>query len=536
VTAGYWAAGPAGSLNTLNLNLTGYPSWTYNPEGEGRISAVTASSGQNPAPPQTPPAGNTTNTSYNVFGLPNGVTLGGVTAASGDTDTFTYDLNTGRLKSYQASLGVSPSVSLTVNGPQSGATYFDTDGFTVKVTGAPSTPVYVNQNNGGNFLVGNTLTDGTLTVPGTWTSANVGTYTQVWSVGSTPATPTLNFSVVSTQPTPAGPTTSVLGPSSSGTLTWNTNGSLAQLDALDGFNSTSAQKFGNSQSCAYTHDDLGRLGTVDCGNSTGNTGKWGQSFTYGSDNFGNITWSHLNNHTGSDFQPTGGYVTSTNHFLSIGSYDGNGNLLSDGAHTYTWDANGNLYQIDGGTAMVYDALDRRVKQPNGSVILYGPDGSKLAVMSGQTVTKAFIPLPGGATAVYQGTTLAWYRHADWLGSSRLASTPTTRTVYYDGAYSPFGETIGETGTADRSFTRQNQDLGATDEYDFMYRQYHATQGRWIQPDPGGMASVDPANPQTWNRYAYVHNSPLANVDPDGQGIFADILGIVLAPWLGPGGL
>jgi RHS repeat-associated protein len=177
--------------------------------------------------------------------------------------------------------------------------------------------------------------------------------------------------------------------------------------------------------------------------------------------------------------------------------------------------------------MVYDALDRRVKQPNGSVILYGPDGSKLAVMSGQTVTRAFVPLPGGATAVYQGTTLAWYRHADWLGSSRLASTPGTRTVYYDGAYSPLGETIGETGTADRSFTGQNQDLGATDEYDFMYRQYHATQGRWIQPDPGGLASVDPTNPQTWNRYAYVHNSPLANVDPDGQGIIGDIFRLIL---------
>ena len=25
---------------------------------------------------------------------------------------------------------------------------------------------------------------------------------------------------------------------------------------------------------------------------------------------------------------------------------------------------------------------------------------------------------------------------------------------------------------------------------------------------------------------YVHNSPLANVDPDGQGIFGDILGVV----------
>src|SRR5271157_847506 len=146
-------------------------------------------------------------------------------------------------------------------------------------------------------------------------------------------------------------------------------------------------------------------------------------------------------------------------------------------------------------------------------------------MNGQSLLKTFVPLPGGATAVYGGTTLAWYRHPDWLGSSRIASTATTRAVYYDGAYSPLGEIVGETGTTDRNFTGQNQDM-ATDLYDFMYRQYHATQGRWIQPDPAGAASADPTNPQTWNRSAYVHNSPLTNIDPDGQGIFGDIFGAI----------
>jgi len=37
----------------------------------------------------------------------------------------------------------------------------------------------------------------------------------------------------------------------------------------------------------------------------------------------------------------------------------------------------------------------------------------------------------------------------------------------------------------------------------------------MSPDPAGMAAVDPGNPQTWNRYAYVENNPLAYVDPDG---------------------
>jgi hypothetical protein len=35
------------------------------------------------------------------------------------------------------------------------------------------------------------------------------------------------------------------------------------------------------------------------------------------------------------------------------------------------------------------------------------------------------------------------------------------------------------------------------------------------PDPAGLAAVDLTNPQTWNRYAYVGNNPLGNVDPLG---------------------
>ena len=49
-----------------------------------------------------------------------------------------------------------------------------------------------------------------------------------------------------------------------------------------------------------------------------------------------------------------------------------------------------------------------------------------------------------------------FRHPDWLGSSRFASTA-SRAMYYSGAYAPFGEAYAEAGTSDRSFTGQHQD-------------------------------------------------------------------------------
>jgi len=49
---------------------------------------------------------------------------------------------------------------------------------------------------------------------------------------------------------------------------------------------------------------------------------------------------------------------------------------------------------------------------------------------------------------------------------------------------------------------------------FINRYYSSTQGRFTSVDPT-LNSIDPANPQTLNRYCYALNNPLAFIDPDG---------------------
>jgi hypothetical protein len=58
-------------------------------------------------------------------------------------------------------------------------------------------------------------------------------------------------------------------------------------------------------------------------------------------------------------------------------------------------------------------------EQNGTTqIVYSLDGSKLALFNGTNLLKAFVPLPGGAQAVYtynQGSVLSYFRHPDWGG-------------------------------------------------------------------------------------------------------------------------
>jgi RHS repeat-associated protein len=285
-----------------------------------------------------------------------------------------------------------------------------------------------------------------------------------------------------------------------GTLTWNANGTLEQLAISDPFNSS------DNQTCTYGYDDLVRVSNANCGSA------WSQTFSY--DAFGNITKSGT-----SMWQP--GYNTATNQYLpgSGSSYDANGNLLSDPSNTYTWNADGQPLTI-GTRALTYDAFGQTVERSTSGTYdwsaIYTPIG-RAAYGQGQSFDYLELGLPGGTRMLVCNTcTQQYFSHRDWQGSTRLMSNVGPRTVAGTQAYAPFGELYAVSGTVEDAFAGIVTDT-VIGLYDAAARRVNAGQGRWITPDPAGLAAVDPTNPQSWNRYAYVRNAPLTLTDPTGLG-------------------
>jgi len=304
-----------------------------------------------------------------------------------------------------------------------------------------------------------------------------------------------------------------------GTLTWNANGTLGSLKTVNGLTGGN----GGTTTVSYNYDDLTRIWKASDGVNIA------QTYTY--DPYGNISTDGAP----ASWMPT--YVAGTNRYQAEGTcgasgsicYDADGNLLSDTFYNYTWNAEDKLASVNGGTAVVYDAFNRALEDYNGIEFLFVPGFSTAFVnMSGQTLTGAYIPLPGGGRVVYTPSGIQNYMHPDWNSASRVSSTP-SRTLYSQTEYSPFGISyLKSDSNPQLLFDDSGSDL--VGEYSATNRQLHATQGRWIQPDLAGKGSVDPTNPQTWNRYAYALNNPLALFDPLGLDcIYLNDSGTGLAP-------
>ncbi|HXZ27129.1 MAG TPA: RHS repeat-associated core domain-containing protein [Terriglobales bacterium] len=214
-------------------------------------------------------------------------------------------------------------------------------------------------------------------------------------------------------------------------------------------------------------------------------------------------------------------AADTNNRLVGYSYDGAGNMIGDGTHTYTYDAENRIIAVDGGAATYkYDALGRRTSKTVGSA---GTD--YLYDLGGQVATEynngctggqwcwsaGYIALNGQLLAEYKDAT-TYFVLADHLGSTRLL-TKVDRTIQDSLDYQPYGEqTSGDTGTTHK-FTGKERDSESGLDYSGA-RYLGSAIGRFLSPDPDNFGAANDA-PQSWTAYSYAANNPLNAIDPSG---------------------
>ena len=278
--------------------------------------------------------------------------------------------------------------------------------------------------------------------------------------------------------------------------------------------SYTAGSFSFTQS--FTYDSLNRLSTAT--ETQNSTTIWSE--TNGYDRYGN-RWVDLSG------TPSLTFNTSTNRINSF-SYDAGGNVYRDENHRYIYDSENRLLKLDGNTEYVYDGEGKRVKKlTENTRFVYGIGGELIGEFNSTNgnLIKEYV-YAGGAMAVIEPSVGTKYLTSDILGSPRVV-TNSSGTVISRHDYKPFGEEL-LSGTGNRS---SSQGYGGTDNLrkkftgyerdaesglDFAQARYYAnTNGRFQSPDPLA-SSATAADPQSWNRYSYVGNSPTTSTDPSGM--------------------
>ena len=140
----------------------------------------------------------------------------------------------------------------------------------------------------------------------------------------------------------------------------------------------------------------------------------------------------------------------------------------------------------------------------------GSSGASTATLS---VTRDNVFLGNLLVASYVASPAGWqYTTSDHLGSPRLIFNQ-ARQVVETHKYWPYGEDTTATPPGQRlAYALMERDTEGTRFYDHARNHDHVL-GRFLAPDRVGGT---PANPQSWNRYAYTLNNPLKHVDPDGR--------------------
>ena len=268
---------------------------------------------------------------------------------------------------------------------------------------------------------------------------------------------------------------------------------------------------GLSYSQTFSYDSLNRLASVQ--ENSGSS--WSQTNSY--DVYGNRSIA------GS------GITFISNNRMNGYSYDSGGNLLNDGSHAYTYDAENKIAKVDAVAAYVYDGEGQRVRKllAENLRFIYSIGGRLIAEFNGVNgaLSKEYIYSARGLVATIEpGSNGTRYLTSDYLGSPRVV-TNSSGGVVSRHDFMPFGESLGSGiggrttgagfGIADglrEQFTSKERDSETGLDY-FASRYFACLQGRFTSADS---FVGSPMNPQTLNRYSYVGNNPTNFVDPTGH--------------------
>jgi RHS repeat-associated protein len=342
---------------------------------------------------------------------------------------------------------------------------------------------------------------------------------------------------------------------------YNPDGTLKQIVNRAGWSTIASQHdylydgFGNrkqhiekigavTQTHTYTYDGLDRLLTAKNGTAT-------QDEAYRYDPFDNLTQQSL----GTPVTANTAYVyDSANQLLEVRSgtpsgalltahvYDANGSLTrkceagtvtrtatactGDTVSQYAYDTQNRLSQVSRTglptESYAYDHEGRRIQKTVGATatnnLYQGPDIYAEYGSDYQSPQALYIHGPAWddpllrLTGSQGPTATAHYYHQDGLGSV-VGLSDAGGQLTASASYDAWGKVTASSGTLPQAgYTGREPD--ATGLIYYRARYYDPTMRRFISRDPAGM-------PDGVNRYAYVRNDPVNNVDPTGlvlQGV------------------